>query len=139
MRICADKLTLRTCKPLFLTTLASARILGEPSASQASVCVQAVARRQAQAGNQLQQPMLDHIYGVQPVWTPPRLLRATFISLVGGFVAGAIIRCRDRSSCDADSSRHRLNTSLVRDGLFGGIHPVRFVKYQVGLSGSSAC
>lgn len=120
----ADKLKLRTCKPVFLTMLASARMLGELSASQASVCMQAVARRQAQAGNQLQQPMLDHIYGVQPVWTPPRLLRATFISLVGGFVAGAIIRCRDRRSSSrmpwhAYSSRHRMNTILVLDGLFG--------------------
>lgn len=79
-------------QPPLVKTLASARILGAPPASQASVRVQAVARRQAQAGNQLQQPMLDHIYGVQPVWTPPRLLRATFISLVGGFVAGAIFR-----------------------------------------------
>ena len=119
MRERVDKPFLRTCKPRFLTTLVSACVFGAPSASQASVRVQAVARRQAQAGNQLQQPMLDHIYGVQPVWTPPRLLRATFISLVGGFVAGAIIRCRDRSSCDADSSRHRLDTSLVCDGLFG--------------------
>ena len=139
MRQCADKLNLRTCQPLFLTALAGARVPGAPSASQAGVCVQAVARRQAHAGNQLQQPMLDNIYGVQPVWTPPRLLRATFISLVGGFVAGALMRCRNRSSCDADGSRHSLDTSLVCDGLLGGIHPVRFVNYQVGLSGSSAC
>ncbi|KAK9843827.1 hypothetical protein WJX81_007905 [Elliptochloris bilobata] len=49
---------------------------------------QAFHKRQAQAANHLQQPMLADIYGAQPVWTPRRLMRAAFIALIGGFVAG---------------------------------------------------
>lgn len=52
---------------------------------------QALHERKAklQAASHLRQPMLADVYGKEPVWTLRKLLRATFIALIGGFVAGA--------------------------------------------------
>ena len=42
-----------------------------------------------QTASRLRQPMLADVYAKEPVWTLRRLMRATFIALIGGFVAGA--------------------------------------------------
>ncbi len=58
-----------------------------------------------QAASRLRQPMLADVYGKEPVWTLRRLMRATFIALIGGFVAGAPVARAPRAGAGSGEPR----------------------------------